>query len=165
MSLSLRPVLPNDEQFLYNLAYQTLYEQLCAWAWTPAMREKLLGLQIRAKQSAYAAMHPRADDAIILVDDEPVGRMIIDRAGEHYQLVDISILAKHRGSGIGTRLILALCTEAELMRKNVRLSVSLTNPRAAALYKRLGFRVIEDLPMDQTMERAPGDRAQVIAQP
>jgi ribosomal protein S18 acetylase RimI-like enzyme len=55
--------------------------------------------------------------------------------------------------------------EAEMMRKNVRLYVSITNPRAADLYKRLGFRVIEDLQTDLLMERTPGAHAQVIAAP
>ncbi len=74
-------------------------------------------------------------------------------------------MPKQRSQGIGTRLVLALCMEAEMMRKNVRLYVRVTNPRALALYKRLGFRVIEDLQTDILMERRPGDQAQVIAAP
>ncbi len=165
MPLSLRPTLPNDEAFVYQLIYETLYEQLYAWAWDPAIRDQVLDTQVRAKHGAYATMYPQAHHAIIELDGQPVGRLILDRSGEHYELVDISILSKHRGAGIGTRLILAICTEAEMMRKNVRLMVSITNPRAAALYKRLGFRVIQELPMDHLMEHAPGDRAQVLAQP
>lgn len=165
MPLSVRPALPTDEQFLYQLVYQTMFEQLYASAWDPRIRDHLLNLQIRAKHGSYAAQFPQADHAIIVLDDEPAGRMIIDRVGVFYHLVDISILPRHRGAGIGTRLILALCAEAELMQKNVRLTVSVANPRALALYKRLGFRVIEDMQTDLVMERAPGDRAQVIAAP
>jgi ribosomal protein S18 acetylase RimI-like enzyme len=165
MPLFVRPTLPQDEQFVYQLAYQTMFEQLYAWTWDPRIRHQLLDMQVRAKHGAYANEFPNADYAIIMLDDEPVGRMIIDRAGEFYVLVDIAIVPKHRSAGIGTRLILALCMEAELMQKKVRLHVSVTNPRASDLYKRLGFRVIEDLQTGILMERAPGDRAQVMAAP
>lgn len=164
MPLYVRPAVPEDAPFLYQLVYQVLFEQLQAETWDPRIRDQLLDLQIKAKQGSYAVVHPRADYAIVMLEDQPVGRMIIDRAGDDYHLVDISIAPKHRGAGIGTRLVLALCMEAEMLRKNVRLYVSITNPRAANLYRRLGFRAIEDLQTDTLMERAPGDRAQVIAQ-
>ncbi|HLK63205.1 MAG TPA: N-acetyltransferase [Bryobacteraceae bacterium] len=162
MPLYVRPALPQDGPFVYQLVWQVMYEQLQADTWDPRIREHLLDLQVRAKCGAYATVHPQADNAIIMLDDQAVGRMLIDRAGEFYHLVDISILPKHRGAGIGTRLVLALCMEADMMRKNVRLYVSISNPRAAALYRRLGFRVVEDLLTDQLMERAPGDRAQLV---
>jgi ribosomal protein S18 acetylase RimI-like enzyme len=165
MPLFLRPTLPQDEQFVYRLAYETMYEQLYAWTWDPQIRHQLLDMQVRAKHGSYASEFPNADYAIIVLDDKPVGRMIIDRAGEFYILVDISIAPQHRGAGIGTRLILALCMEAEMMQKKVRLYVAAVNQRAAGLYRRLGFRVIEDLQIQLLMERAPGDRAQVVAAP
>jgi ribosomal protein S18 acetylase RimI-like enzyme len=165
MPLYVRPTLPTDEQFLYQLVYQTTAEQLYAWSWDPQIRDQLLDMQIRAKHGAYAVEFPNADYVIVMLDDQPVGRMIIDRAGEFYVLVDIAILPKHRSAGIGTRLILGLCMEAELMQKKVRLHVSVTNQRAAALYQRLGFRVIEDQEVNLLMERSPGDRSQVIAAP
>src|SRR5947209_7474365 len=114
MPLSVRPAVPQDEQFLYSLVYQTMFEQLYAAAWDPAIRDHLLNLQIRAKHSSYAMQFPQADHAIIVLDGEAAGRMIIDRSGPFHHLVDISILPKYRGAGIGTRLILALCTEAEM---------------------------------------------------
>ncbi|MBZ5620035.1 MAG: GNAT family N-acetyltransferase [Acidobacteriia bacterium] len=165
MPLFVRPALPQDEQFVYELAWQVMHDQLHAWRWDPNIRHALLDLQVRSKRNAYAAAHPHADYAIIMLDDQPVGHMIIDRSGEFYDLVDISILPKHRGAGIGTRLILALSMEAEMVHKNVRLYVSISNPRAADLYRRLGFRVIQDLETDLLMERTPGDRAKVIAAP
>lgn len=165
MSLYVRPAAPQDQQFLYDLTYDVLSEQLYAHTWDPIIRDQLLDLQIKAKMGSYSVVHPHADYAIIMLDERPIGRMIIDRSGDFYHLVDISISPKHRGAGIGTRLVLALCMEAEMMHKNVRLYVSVTNPRAGGLYKRLGFRVIEDLETDILMERTPADRTQVIAQP
>jgi len=165
MPLFVRPALPQDDPFVYQLAWQVIHDQLYAWRLEPNLRQALLDLQVRSKLGSYRAAHPHADHAIIMLDDQPVGHMIIDRAGEFYDLVDISIVPRHRSAGIGTRLILALCMEAEMMQKSVRLFVSVTNPRAADLYKRLGFRVIQDLQTDLWMERAPGAQAQVIAAP
>lgn len=165
MSLYVRPAVPQDKQFLYELTYSVLSEQLYAHTWDPRIRDHLLDLQITAKLGSYSVIHPHADHAIIMLDEQTVGRMIIDRSGEFYHLVDISIAPKHRSAGIGTRLVLALCMEAEMVHKNVRLYVSITNPRAQALYNRLGFHVIEDFATDILMEKAPGDRAQVLAQP
>jgi GNAT superfamily N-acetyltransferase len=165
MPLYVRPALPQDDRFQYDLAYGVMHDQLHAHLWDPNIRHPLLDLQVRSKHSSYAVVHPHADYAIIMLDDQPVGRMIIDRSGEFYHLVDISIVPQQRSAGIGTRLVLALCMEAEMLHKSVRLYVSITNPRALALYKRLGFRVIEDQQTDILMERSPGDRAQVIAAP
>ena len=155
--------MPQDGQFIHQLLRQVLYEQLAAHLWDPAIRDPLLDFQVRAKTGAYAASHPQADHGIIMLDDEPVGRLLVDRSGGFYNLIDIAVLPKRRSAGIGTRVVLGLCMEAEMAHKSVRLYVSITNPRAAELYKRLGFRMIEDLQTDWLMERAPGTAAQVIA--
>ena len=165
MPLYVRPALPQDNAFVYQLLWQVVYEQLLADRWDPAIRDGLLDLQVRVRCGAYAARWPQAEHAIIMLDDEPVGRLLIDRSGPNYHLVDIAVLPKRQGAGIGTRLVLGLCMEAEIMGKSVRLRVSVSNPRAADLYRRLGFRVIEDQETDWLMERSPGATAQVIAAP
>lgn len=165
MPLYVRPAQPQDGEFVYQLLRQVFYEQLMAHLWDPAIRDPLLDLQVRQKSSTYAANYPHADHGIIMLDEEPVGRLLVDRTGASHHLIDISILPKRRGAGIGTRLVLGLCMEAEMNGKSLTLSVSISNPRAAQLYKRLGFRVIEDLETGWVMERAPGATSQVIAAP
>lgn len=62
----------------------------------------------------------------------------------HRFLVDgIAVLPEARGQGLGRQLVAALCQEA-LARGygEIRLEVVDSNPRAKALYERLGFRVI-----------------------
>jgi len=165
MPLSVRPALPQDKQFLYEVSYGVMAEKLHAHLWAPSIRHNLLDMQVRAQEGSYGVMHPNADYAIIMLDDERVGRLIIDRSGASYYLVDISVMEKRRGAGIGTRVVLALCMEAQMMGKNVQLHVSVTNPRAAELYKRLGFRPIEQTETDTLMERTPADQSQVVAAP
>jgi len=165
MPLYVRPVQANDEQFIYRLVYQQFFQQLCAWLWDPSVRDHLLNIQIRGQEATYASVWPHADYAIIMLDDHPVGRLIVNRVGAHFRLVDITLDEKHRGAGIGTRIVLALCMEAEMQQKSVRLYVSVTNPRATALYNRLGFREIEKDEAGCVMERSPGAISQVIAAP
>jgi ribosomal protein S18 acetylase RimI-like enzyme len=155
MSLYLRPAMPQDELFLYQLAYETFYEQLHAELWDPNIRESVLKMQIDGQRGSYAAQFPNADHGIIMLDDRPVGRLIVDRGPEVHHLVDITILKRHRSAGIGTVLIRALGTEGDLMRKPIRLHVMVTN-RAKALYQRMGFRLIEENPVTWLMERPPG---------
>jgi len=163
MSLYLRPALPKDESFLNQLIYDNLFEQLCAWAWDPAIREPLMKLQIDGQRTSYAASYPHADHGIIVFDERPIGRLLIDRTQDTHYLVDIVVLKAHRGKGIGTCLLRALCMEAEMARKPLRLQVQLTN-RAKELYLRLGFRMIEDLQFAWRMERAVGAASLVSLQ-
>jgi GNAT superfamily N-acetyltransferase len=165
MSLYVRPAIPQDGEFVYQLLRQVLYDQLMAHLWDPAIRDPLLDLQVRAQTGAYLSAYPHADHGIVMLDDEPVGRLLVDRSRASHHLIDIAILSKRRSAGIGTRLILGLCMEAEMMGKSLTLRVSITNPRAAALYQRLGFRVIEDQQTDWLMERSPGATSQIIAAP
>src|ERR1700744_536618 len=136
MPLMLRPTFPQDEKFVYDLVYELTAERLLAHLWDPNIRHQILDFQVRAQHSAWAVSHPNAEHAIIMLDDAAVGRMVIDRSGPFYDLVDIAIAPKHRGAGIGTRLILALCMEAGMSQKSVRLYVNVMNPRAIELYKR-----------------------------
>lgn len=156
MPLSLRPALPQDEPFLYQLLYENFYENLAAWAWEPAMRTPLLNLQIQGQRSTYAALYPHADQGIIMLDEQAIGRLLVDRGPEIHTLVDITIRKQNRGAGIGTVLVRSLCMEAEMARKPLRLQVRVDN-RARNLYQRLGFRLIEDLQITLVLERAPGD--------
>ncbi len=162
MSLYLRPAVKEDDPFLYQLAYDDFYEKLCAFTWPPNMREPLLRLQVVGQRSSYAAEFPTADNGIIEYDNQRIGRLIVDRRPDCHILVDILIAREHRRKGIGTWLMRALCTEAEMMRKPLRLTVQATNP-ARELYKRLGFRIIEEHPIHWFMERVPG--ATVLVQP
>ena len=154
MSLSLRPVLPKDEAFVYQLLYENFYEKLAAWAWDPAIRQPLLNMQIQGQRATYSAMYPHADHGIIVFDGDSVGRLLVDRGPEIHTLVDITIRKQNRGAGMGTVLVRSLCIEAEMMRKPLRLQVAADN-RARNLYQRLGFRMLEDLQLNLVMERAP----------
>lgn len=155
MSLYLRPATPQDDKFLYDLLYQNFYDRLCAWAWDPQIRDPLLKLQIEGQRTTYAAQYPRADHAIIVLYDRLVGRLILNRGEQEHILVDIVIHKESRGKGVGTWLLRAICMEADMARKPVRLHVHPDN-RARFLYERLGFHLVEDRQVSLLMERPVG---------
>ena len=57
--------------------------------------------------------------------------------------MDIAVLTERRGAGIGTRLMRALCDEADAIGTPVGIHVEKQN-RARQLYQRLGFDERED---------------------
>ena len=87
----------------------------------------------------------------MLCDSNPVGRMLVFHSPREVRLVDIAISASHRGNGIGAMLVRKLCDEAAAAKKFVTLHVAKTN-RAARLYQRLGFEVVDELGGDYKME-------------
>jgi ribosomal protein S18 acetylase RimI-like enzyme len=74
----------------------------------------------------------------LLCDGEPAGQWRVERRGPAIVLVDIALLERFRGRGIGSACIAQLCCEAASRASEVFLSVRPEN-RAYGLYRRLGF--------------------------
>jgi ribosomal protein S18 acetylase RimI-like enzyme len=80
---------------------------------------------------------------VIEHEGQPIGRLYIDRTPEEIHLIDIALLADHRGHGLGTALIREILAEADRTRRSIRLYVEHFNP-ARRLYDRFGFTEIEE---------------------
>jgi len=137
--LSLRPAIPTDDTFLLALYGSTRAEELAAIDWPEQQKQLFLRSQFETQRRCY----PTADNQIILLQERPVGRIMVNRAAEAILLVDISLLPETRNAGIGTRLIRDLLSEAAAAAKPVKLHV-LAASAARRLYERLGFREIEE---------------------
>jgi ribosomal protein S18 acetylase RimI-like enzyme len=138
MHLALRSVRSEDEDFLFRLYASTRQEEISAWGWDAGQQEAFLRMQFRAQRHGYAADYPESDYQVILADDEPVGRLIVNRTKKEVRLVDIAVLPEYRNRGLGAALINDLMAECQASRKPLRLQVAKGN-RAARLYERLGF--------------------------
>ena len=142
-AITLRPIRPEDEEFLFNVYASTRLDELAALGWSDAQREAFLRMQFRAQQQSYLAQFPMADFAIILRDERPIGRLYIERRADEMRGIDIALLPEYRQAGIGTAILQDLLAEAPRAGKPFRIHVEKLN-RAQRLYERLGFTTLDD---------------------
>ena len=151
MSVTLRPACTDDNDFLYALYRSTRLREMAAWGLDAGQGEMLLRMQFMSQQAQYRSQFPDADHDIILLDGEPIGRVMVNRSPEQNTGVDIALLPEQRSKGIGGELIQALLDEATRDGKPFRIHVETTNP-AVHLYNRLGFATVEDTGAHFVME-------------
>lgn len=154
-TILLRPVLPEDEPFLFLLYASTREVELESFGWGEADKDAFLRLQFKAHRHHYATISPQVDNRVILLNGRPVGNLIVIRAQKEIRLAEIALISEDRNAGIGSRLIRDLAEEAEKMGLPLRLHVAKFN-RAIRLYRRLGFILIGDTGTHFFMERPPG---------
>jgi len=146
-ALVVRPMLPQDEIFLYDL-YSAVRAAEFELVQIPAtQKELLIRMQFRAQLSAYSEMYPNSCYHLVLLDSKPVGRLWVAPGDTDLQLVDIAIHPKLQGKGIGTVLVQRLQQEAATVRLPIRCCVFRFNPGSLRFHLRLGFSVIRE---DQT---------------
>lgn len=101
---TLRPTGPDDAPFLYALYCGTRKDEVDAWGFAPAERDLFLRRQFNAQQLQYRQL-PATEHQFILLDGAPVGRLLVSRPPEELRLVDIALLPRQRGAGLGTALL------------------------------------------------------------
>jgi len=141
--ITLRPVTPEDEPFLYRVYAGTREDELAPLEWDETQKEAFLRMQFNAQHVFYQEQFPAADFDIILAAEQPIGRLYVDRRDDEIRIVDIALLPEHRNTGIGSALLDNLLTEAAAASKPVRIHVERFNP-ALRLYDRLGFIQVGD---------------------
>ena len=152
----LRPATDADHAFFARLYASTRERELEHVPFGPEQREAFLAQQFAA-QTLHFEQHYGAEASfdVVLIDDEPAGRLIVSRGGNRIRVVDIALLPEFRGAGVGAGLLRALLDEADAAGKPVTLHVEPGNP-AQRLYARLGFAVVEPGQLHHRMERPVG---------
>ncbi len=141
MTVTLRPALPEDEEFLRDLYCRSHAGEFATAPLGDAQQEALLRMQFNLQQQSYRTEFPAGVDRIILLDGAPIGRLLVAELETEVLYIDIAILVEHRGNGIGAKVISDLMEETRRIGKPARLQVIKTNP-AARLHQRLGFRIV-----------------------
>jgi len=135
----LRPFQAPDEEFSFQVYASTRAGEMALVQWNAEEKEAFLRMQFHAQRTHYTTYSPKAGWWVIMLDDAPVGRMVVDRSpDQQINLMDIALLPEYRGQGLGTQLMQDLLDEARTSGKAVRLHVERFNP-AYRLYQRLGF--------------------------
>lgn len=153
-SLRCRPQLSEDEAFLWQVYASTRQEELDRAGWSPEQRKVFLDSQFKAMRTGYASQFPQGEFSVIMLGEQRVGLMVVDRPENELRLVDIALLPEYRGRGIGTFYLKKLASEAALARKPLRLHV-FKGSRPWGLYERLGFVKIEEHGPYEHLEWSP----------
>lgn len=120
--------------------------------WPEEEKRQFLVMQCQAQQVDYAMRFPDSEHSIVLLDNQPIGRIWVARQPEEIRLVDITLAPAHRRAGTGELLIRRLQAEAADADVPLRHSVFVTNTLARRLYTTLGFQIIGDRGMYVSME-------------
>ncbi|WP_119072293.1 GNAT family N-acetyltransferase [Aggregatilinea lenta] len=124
-SVSVRPVQPADAEGLVRTCWRDR---------APTVVMDML------RRTDKLATNQRGLGLVAVCDDAPCGFGLLTlwpRAGE---ISDLVVAAGLRGRGIGTRLVETLSDAATgLGVRTLEIGAALSNPRALALYRRLGF--------------------------
>jgi ribosomal protein S18 acetylase RimI-like enzyme len=143
--VSLRPVGPEDEEFLLRVYASTREDELAQVPWSEEQKAAFVRQQSDAQRREYNAHYPAAEYDVILLDGAPAGRVWIGRDEEEIHLLDIALLREAQNCGVGTALLRALIEESRASGKRLRHMVFVMNTDALRFYERLGFLAFEEV--------------------
>jgi GNAT superfamily N-acetyltransferase len=153
--VALRPVGPEDDEFLLSLYASTREEELAQVEWGEGQKEQFLRWQFDLQRREYDARFPDAEYDLIVVGGRPAGRMWVGADAVQLRLLDIALLPEFQNRGVGALLVGGLIEEARHRGLPLRHMVFTLNGDAQRLYERLGFVVIEDFGAYKHMEWRP----------
>ena len=127
--IAFRPATAADTDFSFRLHRATMRAYVAPiWGWDDD-----------AQQALHNQRFDPATTRIITVDGVDAGILVTEQRPTELYLERIAVDPSHQGDGVGSRVIQGLLTEAAGQGKTMVLEVLTTNPRAEALYHRLGF--------------------------
>jgi ribosomal protein S18 acetylase RimI-like enzyme len=132
-------VAEGDRDFLVWLYESVRDPELALVPWDEETRRAFVEQQFAAQDAHYRGHYPGAKLDVIEVDGEPAGRLYVHRGPSEIRIMDIALVRKFRGCGIGSALLRDLIAEAEASTRKLSIHVEMNNP-AQHLYERLGFR-------------------------
>lgn len=153
--MTLRPVTSEDDEFLLAVYASTREAELAQATWEEGQKEAFLRWQFEMQRREYNVRFPDARYEVILVDDQPAGRIWVGSDDEQIRLLDIGLLPEFQNRGVGTILLRRLMDEAAQANKFLRHMVFVLNDDAHRFYERLGFAIIDDLGAYKHMEWRP----------
>jgi ribosomal protein S18 acetylase RimI-like enzyme len=140
--ITLRPVQESDDVFLLKVYDSTREQELAQVPWTAEQKQQFVRMQWEAQRTHYAAQHPKASHEIICLEGSAAGRLYLDRSGDKFHILDITLLPEHRNRGAGSFLLGQIMAEAKEAGKPVSIYVETFNP-SLRLFQRLGFTPIQ----------------------
>ena len=154
-TLAVRPALPQDEIFLYELYVAIRGPQFAQAPITAAQRESLLRMQFQAQLSSYAQQFPNSCYHVVVLDSKPVGRLWFAPVSGGFHLVDIALHPSVQSKGLGAVLVQRLQAEAQKAKLPITSTVDRFNPGSLRFHRRLGFTIVREDVLQYYMEWRP----------
>jgi len=154
-NVTLRPIGPDDYDFLVEVYGSTRAEEMAMVPWTIEQQQAFVRMQFTAQQDHYTKTYPTASYDIIMSDSRPVGRLYVARLDQEIRIIDITLLPAERNAGIGSYLIKQLLDEANRAGKVTRIFVEEFNP-SRRLFERLNFSLSEQHGIHMLLQCNPG---------
>ncbi len=154
-TLAVRPALPQDEIFLYDLYLAIRGPQFARVPITPAQKEQLLRMQFQAQLSSYTQQFPNSCYHIVVLDSKPVGRLWFAPVNGGFHLVDIAIHPNFQSKGLGAVIVQRLQAEAQRAKLPIGSTVDRFNPGSLRFHQRLGFTIVREDQLQYYMEWRP----------
>jgi GNAT superfamily N-acetyltransferase len=146
---ALRPAGERDSTLVYRIAREAMKSYVDAtWGWDE-----------EAQREIHRRRFEPGRDRIVLVGDDPVGLLRVERGPDEIVLKSVYLLARWQGRGIGSSILSGLLAEARERTVPLRLGVLRVNERARRLYERHGLAVVETTETHHYMVYAAPDRA------
>ena len=142
-NVTLRPVQDTDDPFLLKVYATTREQELAQVPWTTQQKQQFVRMQFGAQKMHYAAEHPAAKHMVVCINGDAAGRLYLDRSGEDFHILDITLLPEYRNSGAGSILLGQIMAEAKQAGKPVSIFVETFNP-SMRLFERLGFTAVRE---------------------
>ena len=127
--------------------------------------DKCGGWDDRKERLRHARNFALYDYRLIRYQGANCGIMSLDLTTDRLKLNQIFIAPRHQGHGIGERCMSVLFAEARRLGVPIQLRVMKVNPRAAALYTRLGFSVVPPPSFHRYRWLHPADCVRIKNQP
>jgi ribosomal protein S18 acetylase RimI-like enzyme len=140
-TIAVRPALPQDEIFLYELYRAIRGPEFALAPITADQREHLIRIQFRGQMTSYAQTYPNSCYHIVLLDSKPIGRLWVAQQDREFHLVDIAVHPGVQSKGIGTALIQRLQQDAAKAGLPIRSCVFRFNAGSLRFHQRLGFKI------------------------
>lgn len=137
----LAPATEADLKFVENVYISTRIDEFAMIGWDEEQLRQFLAMQNNIQKQAYSHQFPDAENLIICLEKEKIGRLIVNRNTNELRLVDISLLPQFQNLGVGTKIIKDLLNEAKEKKLPLTLTVARNNPAAFRLYQKLGFQI------------------------
>ena len=137
-SITTRAVQPDDQAFLIQVYKSSRGDDLRGLGWDEDRISEFLDMQYDAQQNFYKSDYADASDELILLSDQPIGRLLTESQPHEIRLIDLALLPEYRERGFGTGILQKLQGRAKIERKPLRLQV-IRFSRAVNLFERLGF--------------------------